>query len=396
MSETPWLTIIGIGEDGVAGLNAASQAALHAADTIMAPPRHLSMIPESGAERIEWPVPFANGIAILASLRGKQVAVLASGDPFWFGTGSVIARSFGPDEWRAFPTASCFALAASQLGWALDKTHCVGLHAAPMARLRRHLAPGTQIIATLRDGGAVHDLATYLNGAGFGDSTLTIFEHLGGPQERITTAKAATLTGTFDHPVCAAIKVAGDGPPLTTATGQTDSTFKSDGQMTKRPIRAITLSTLAPKPHEHLWDVGAGSGSIALEWLLAHPTTRATCIEPRADRAARIRQNADDLGVEHRLTIINGNAPETLTGMDTPDAIFVGGGLSTDLLESVIALNTRLVVNAVTLEGEAFLASAQTQYGGELMRIEIANTKALGAKRGWSASYPVVQWSLNR
>ncbi|MEP2889627.1 precorrin-6y C5,15-methyltransferase (decarboxylating) subunit CbiE [Tateyamaria sp.] len=396
MSETPWLTIIGIGEDGVAGLSAASQAALHAADVIMAPPRHLSMIPEGSAERIEWPVPFANGIAILASLRGKQVVVLASGDPFWFGTGSVIARSFGPDEWRAFPTASCFALAASQLGWALDKTHCVGLHAAPMARLRRHLAPGAQIIATLRDGSGVHDLAAYLNGAGFGDSTLTVFEHLGGPQERVTTAKAATLTGTFDHPVCAAIKVAGNGPSLTTATGQTDSTFKSDGQMTKRPIRAITLSTLAPKPHEHLWDVGAGSGSIALEWLLAHPTTRATCIEPRADRAARIRQNADDLGVEHRLTIINGNAPETLTGIDTPDAIFVGGGLSTDLLEAVIALNTRLVVNAVTLEGEAFLANAQTQYGGELMRIEIANTKVLGAKRGWSASYPVVQWSLNR
>lgn len=396
MSDTPWLTIIGIGEDGVAGLSGASQAALNAAEVIMAPPRHLALVPKGTAQRIAWPVPFADGLRQLDSLRGQRVVVLASGDPFWFGAGSVIAKRYEASEWTARPAPSCFALAAAQLGWALEKTTFLGLHAAPLPRLRRHLAADTQIIATLRDGAAVHDLAAYLQSSGYSDSALTIFEHLGGPQERITHANATTLTGDFDHPVCAAIKVAGDGATLSHATGQQDASFQSDGQMTKRPIRAITLSSLAPKPHEHLWDVGGGSGSIALEWLLAHPTTTATCIEARADRAARILQNAQNLGVEHRLTVINGSAPEALSGLETPDAIFVGGGLGAALMDAVTAINARLVVNAVTLEGEALLATAQAQHGGDLMRIEIANAKALGAKRGWAASYPVVQWSLNR
>ena len=396
MSDTPWLTIIGIGEDGVAGLNSASQDALNAAEVIMAPPRHLALVPDSSAQRIAWPVPFADGLALLDGFKGQRVVVLASGDPFWFGAGSVIAARYNAKEWTALPGPSCFALAAAQLGWALEKTTCLGLHAAPMTRLRRHLAVGTQIIVTLRDGAAVHDLAAYLNSAGFADSTLTILEHLGGPQERVTTATANALAGQFEHPVCAAIKVAGDGQALTSATGQCDATFQSDGQMTKRPIRAITLSTLAPKPNEDLWDVGGGSGSIALEWLLSHPTTTATCIEPREDRATRIRQNGKDLGVENRLRVVVGSAPAALAGLNIPDAIFVGGGLGAELMDAVTAVNARLVVNAVTLEGETLLAAAHAAHGGELMRIEIANAKPLGSKRGWSASYPVVQWSLTR
>lgn len=396
MSDTPWLSVIGIGEDGVAGLSGASQAALNDADVIMAPPRHLALVPEGTAQRIAWPVPFADGLTLLDSLRGQCVVVLVSGDPFWFGAGSVIAERYAANEWTALPAPSCFALAAAHLGWAIEKTTCLGLHAAPMTRLRRHLAPGLQIIVTLRDGEAVEHLTAYLNATGFGNSTISILEHLGGPHEHITTATAQTLTGTFQHPLCAAINVSGNGPALSHATGQSDDTFQSDGQMTKRPIRAITLSTLAPMPREHLWDVGGGSGSIALEWLLAHPTTTATCIEPRADRAARIGQNAQDLGLDHRLTIINDRAPEALNVLTPPDAIFVGGGLCVDLMDAVTSRNARLVVNAVTLEGEALLAQAQAQHGGDLMRIEIANAKPLGPKRGWSASYPVVQWSLTQ
>lgn len=362
----------------------------------MAPPRHLALVPDSAARRIAWPVPYADGLTLLDTLKGQRVVVLASGDPFWFGAGSVIAARYGVDEWTALPGPSCFSLAAARMGWAVEATTCLGLHAAPMARLRRHLAPGTQIIATLRDGASVADLATYLGDTGFGDSTLTILEHLGGPGERITTATARTLRGTFDHPVCAAIRVAGDGPALTTATGQADTSFDSDGQMTKRPIRAITLSSLAPKPREHLWDIGGGSGTIALEWLLAHPTTTATTIEPRADRVDRIRQNAHSLGVEHRLRVVTGTAPDALAGLERADAIFVGGGLSTRMLDHVTATDARLVINAVTLEGEALLTAAQARHGGELMRIDIANAKPLGPKRGWSASYPVMQWSLRK
>ena len=365
----------------------------------MAPARHLALVPAGTAERITWPVPFAKGLPVLQGLKGRRVVVLASGDPFWFGAGSVIAQHFGPGAWRAFPGVSCFALVAAQMGWALDKTLCRGLHAAPMARLRRDLAPGAQIIATLRDGAAVAELAAYLKTQGFGASTLVAFEHLGGPSERATRMTAARMTGTFDHPVCVAIEVAAEGPgtALCVTSGRADDVFEHDGQITKRPVRAITLSTLAPRPGEHLWDVGGGSGSIALEWLLSHPRMTATTIERRADRAARIRNNAAAFGVEDRLGVVEGAAPDTFTDMPAPDAVFVGGGLVPDVLDAVLATKAaRLVVNAVTLEGEALVARYQAQHGGELMRIALSHAKPLGPKRGWGAAYPVVQWSLIR
>ncbi len=370
----------------------------------MGPQRHLDLVvnnPSStsvpaGTDLVAWPAPFADGIAILASLRGQRVAVLASGDPFWFGAGSVIARSFGPDEWTALPGPSCFSLAAARLGWALENTTYLGLHAAPMARMRPHLARGVRLIVTLRDGDAVPALGNYLDTQGFGDSILHVMEHLGGPQDRFTQHRADAIKGTFDHPVCVAVDVAGDGSALTAASGQPDDTFQSDGQMTKRPVRAITLSTLAPKPGEHLWDIGGGSGSIALEWLLAHPSTTATTIEPRADRAARITQNALDLGLDHRLTVIEGAAPDALPGLKEAHAIFIGGGLSKPVLDAAVATPARIVVNAVTLEGEALLSAAQAIHGGDLMRIALSNAAPLGPKRGWASAYPVVQWSLDR
>ena len=389
------MTIIGIGEDGVAGLGAASQAALDAAQIIVAPPRHLARVPAGTAQRIPWPVPYADGLEMLDRLRGSRVVVLASGDPFWFGAGAVLARRYDAGEWVALPGPSCFGLAAARLGWALERTVCLGLHAAPLARLRQHLAPGVRIIATLRDGDTVAALGTYLTAQGFGDSDVHVLEHLGGLTEQVRRFAAQDIEGAFEHPLCVAIHVAGAGDVLTVATGQRDDAFDSDGQITKRPVRAITLSTLAPKPFEHLWDVGGGSGSIALEWLLAHLTTRATCVEPRADRAARIHRNADDLGVAHRLTVLEGAAPDALEGADTPDAIFVGGGLSQSVLDAVLSKGARVVVNAVTLEGEALLAAAQAQHGGDLMRIALSHATPLGPKRGWTSAYPVVQWSVS-
>ena len=362
----------------------------------MAPPRHLAHVPDGPAERIAWPVPYADGSARLASLRGQRVVVLASGDPFWFGAGAVIARSFGPDEWHALPGPSCFSLAAAKLGWALETTECIGLHATPFAQLRPRLAPGARIIATLRDGDAVAELCAYLSDTGFADSTLTILERLGAMDAQATSGTANTLTGTFTHPLVAAIEVAGTGHALTAASGQSDDIFDTDGQITKRPARAITLSSLAPKPHEHLWDIGSGSGSIALEWLLAHPTTRATAFEARADRAARISTNAQTLGLTHRLTVIEGNAPATLPQAKPADAVFVGGGLSQAMLDAVTTTSARIVINAVTLEGEALLAHAQTTHGGDLMRIALSHSAPLGRKRGWARSYPVVQWNLTR
>lgn len=386
-----------MGEDGAAGLSPASRAALAAAQVVMGPPRHLALLPGLQAERIEWPVPFADGLPRLLALRGRRVAVLVSGDPFWFGAGSVIARHLAPGEWQAMPAPSTFSLAASRLGWALERTVCLGLHAAPLTRLRPHLAPGARVLVLLRDGQAVATLAAWLVAEGFGATRLWVLEALGGPRERVRETTAAEA-GALDsaHPVAVALAVAGEGRVLPRASGLDDGFFETDGQITKRPVRALTLSALAPRPGERLWDIGGGSGSIAIEWLLAHPAAEAVSIEARPDRAARIRSNAARLGVD-RLAVVEGEAPEALAGLPPPQAVFVGGGLSAGLLaalEGMLAPGVRLVANAVTLESEALLAEAQARRGGSLLRIELAEAAPLGPKRGWKAAWPVVQWSV--
>ena len=365
----------------------------------MGPSRHVTLLGglAAQADTIEWPVPFADGLELLTGLRGRQVVVLASGDPFWFGAGAVIARHLSADAWRALPGPSSFSLAAARLGWPLERTVCLGLHAAPLSRLRPHLAPGARLIVLLRDGTAVRALAEYLSQAGFGATSVTVLEALGGPRERRTEARAdAPRDDTVAHPVCVALTVAGEGAVVTAATGRDDALFDSDGQMTKRPMRALTLSALAPRPFERLWDIGGGSGSIAIEWLLAHPTTEAVSVEVRPDRAARIRDNADRLGVD-RLEVVTGEAPAALADLAAPDAVFIGGGLSEALLTDLahrLASGTRLVANAVTLESEALLARWQEARGGELLRVDLSRARPMGSKRGWDAAYPVVQWSV--
>ncbi|SFR18022.1 precorrin-6Y C5,15-methyltransferase (decarboxylating) [Poseidonocella sedimentorum] len=364
---------------------------------IIGPPRHLGLLPASGAERIDWPVPFAEGMPILLGLRGRRAVALVSGDPFWFGAGRVIAEALEPGEWRALPGPSTFSLVASRLGWGLERCTCLGLHAAPLTRLRPHLAPGQRLIVLLRDGSALVELARYLTGLGFGASLCHVFEALGGPREARTSRPAEALLTEVDfaHPVCAALELS-EGAALPLTPGLPDAAFETDGQITKSPIRALTLAALAPRAGERLWDIGGGSGSVAIEWLRAHPACDAVSFEPRPDRAARIRANALAHGVD-RLRVIEGRAPEALKAVPPPDAVFIGGGLSQDLLEVLrltLSPGTRLVTNAVTLESEALLAAWQETLGGELLRIEVARAAPLGRKRGWKSAYPVVQWSV--
>ena len=391
------MTIIGLGDDGPDGLPPASLRALETAEVVTGAARHLALLPELGARGRVWPVPFAEGIAPLLALRGRRVVMLASGDPFWFGAGSVLVRHLAPGEWRALPGVSVFSLAAARMGWALEGLLCLGLHAAPLTRLRPHLAPGARMVVTLRDGAAVGEMAGYLVAQGFGASGMTVLEALGGPRERVRrgTAEGYGLTDV-EHPVAVALDVQGAGAAMGLASGRGDNWFDNDGQITKRPVRALALSALAPRQGETLWDIGAGSGSIAIEWLLAHPTLQAIGFEADPVRAARGRANALRLGVE-RLRIVEARAPEGLVGQDLPDAVFIGGGLSEALLQALVTLlrpGTRLVAHAVTLESEALLAQWQSAKGGSLLRIDLAEAGALGNRRGWKSAYPVVQWSV--
>ncbi len=393
-----WLTIVGMTEDGPEGLAPATRQLLDDAEIIMGTPRLLRCLGTINAETVEWPAPFMDGIPKLLSFKGRRVVALASGDPFWFGAGRVLAERLERDEWRAIPGPSVFSLTAAHVGWGLEHVLCRGLHNSPFQRLRPELAPGVRMIVTLRDGPAVGGLAAWLSEEGFGPTRMHVFEALGGPRERVRS----TLAETYDlpdvaHPVTVALEVDGPGRVISSSSGQSDDVFDHDGQITKRPVRALTLSALAPRPGERLWDIGAGSGSVAIEWLLSGRTMEAVAIEAQANRAARIRANAERLGQDNRLQVVEGTAPEALEDLPTPDAVFVGGGLNAELLawlEDRLAPGTRLVANAVTLETEALLLGASARLGGELLKAELSEPAPLGRFRGWAASYPVVQWRI--
>ena len=402
--ETPWLTLLGWGEGGTEGLTAASREALEAAELVFGARRHLRLLPPLSAEVREWPVPFAEGIPRLLAERGRRVVMLVSGDPFWFGAGATLSRHLAPGEWQSLPAPSTFSLAAGRLGWSLEACTCLGLHAKPMTRIRPYLQQNRHVLVLLRDGNAVHELAGLLVRFGFGGSRLHVLEALGGDDERLRSMRAdAGLPGDIAHPVAVGLEVAGEGPALPLTPGLPDTLFEHDGQLTKQVVRAMTLAALAPRAGERLWDIGTGSGSMAIEWLLVHPENRAVAFECHAERAARARRNADSLGVDW-LEVVEGDAMAMLEGgaladAPAPEAVFIGGGLSQTLLEALwqrLPTGVRVVANAVTLESEALLAEWQRRAGGELLRIELSSAAPLGNRRGWKAGYPIVQWRVTR
>lgn len=392
----PWLTIIGIGEDGLNGLSAASRSALDAAEIVFGGPRHLELA-GVGAKGQPWTVPFSMDPVL--QKRGRPVAVLASGNPFWFGAGGSLGAHLQADEWICFPAPSVFSLVAAQMGWRLEETLCLGLHAAPYARLTPLLAPHVPVICTLRDGDAPRELAEWLTQNGFGASQLTVLESLGGPRQRLRHCAAdAFCLADISGPVAIAIMPAGR-QAMPRASGLDDSLFASDGQITKRPVRALTLSALAPRPNETLWDIGAGSGSISIEWMLSAQGTRAVAFETRADRAENIASNGARFGLSHRLTVAQGDASDMLGRYCNPDVVFIGGGATHDLLQQLwdtLDHGTRVVANAVTLETETLLMQWQASAGGHLLRVELAEATPLGRMRGWNRARPVIQWSVTR
>src|SRR5271166_4189493 len=402
MSEARWLSIVGLGEDGIDGLSPAARRLVAQAAFVVGGRRHLALAGPLAAETFPWPSPIEAALDRIEAWRGKPVCVLASGDPFFFGVGALLMRRFAPAETICVPAPSAFALAASRLGWSQQDCSLISLHGRPLEAIVPHLQPGARILALSWDDATPAKLASLLAARGMGRSVLTVCEAMGGPNERIraTQAESFRLENVAALNTLA-LEVAADSDArvLPRAPGLPDEWFEHDGQITKRDIRAITLSALAPRRGEMLWDIGAGSGSVAIEWLLADPANRAVAIEARHERAARIVRNSLSFGVPH-LAVVNGEAPHVLGELPPPDAVFIGGGATapTVIERAIDALTPsgRLVVNAVTLETQAACVSWRARRGGELMQIAVAHAEPVGRFTGWRPALPVVQWRLTK
>ncbi|KUM27982.1 precorrin-6Y methyltransferase [Mesorhizobium loti] len=395
-----WLTVVGIGEDGVAGLGDEAKRRIAEAEVVFGGKRHLALVASLvKGEARPWPTPFDAEMRDMLALKGKNICVLASGDPFFHGVGVTLARKVKLDEMLVLPAPSSLSLAASRLGWALQDVETISLHGHSIDLIRPLLHPGARILALTSDGDAPAAIAALLDELGFGPSRLTILEALGGPDETRRTVRADAFGLKKINPLnvlALEIEPTPDARILPLTVGLADHLFEHDGQITKREIRAVTLSALAPRRGELLWDIGAGSGSIGIEWMLAHPSMRAIAIEADNERAARIRRNAAHCGVPG-LTVIEGSAPKALAKLETPDAIFIGGGGSdAGVLDKAIkALRPggRLVANAVTLEMEALLLDQHNRRGGDLTRIAISRATPVGSMQAWRPAMPVMQWS---
>lgn len=399
----PWLSIVGVGEEGLDGLGAEAKRRIAEAEVVFGGKRHLALVaPIIAGEARPWPSPFDPAMSEVIALKGGKTCVLASGDPFLHGVGTTLARYVSADEMVTIPAPSAFSLAASRLGWALPDIETISLHGKAIDLIRPLLHPGTRILALTSDADGPRAIGNLLTKLGFGRSQLTVLEALGGPNERHLTTRADDVKFENINPlnVLAIEVVAERGTRLTPlACGLDNDLFEHDGQITKREVRAVTLSTLAPCRGELLWDIGAGSGSIAIEWMLRHPSMKAIAVEGSSGRAGRVRRNASALGVPG-LEIVEGTAPAALVGLPSPDAIFIGGGGSEpgvmDAAIDALKQNGRLVANAVTLEMEAVLIARHAALGGELIRLSVSRIGPVGTMQGWRPAMPVTQWAWRK
>jgi precorrin-6Y C5,15-methyltransferase (decarboxylating) len=397
------VTVVGIGADGWSGLTGGGREALTAAEVVIGGPRQLALLPDAvGADRVPWPSPLRPAVAgLLAAHRGRRVCVLASGDPMFFGIGRTLVETGAVDaeQLDVLPHPSSVSYACARLGWPLEAAEVVSLVGRPLDTLTLALHPGRRLLVLSADAHTPGAVAALLTARGFGASRLRVLEQLGGPSERQLDGPADGWPHPPGDPLnLIAVECAGDVRG-SLVPGLPDASYESDGQLTKRHVRAATLATLAPAPGELLWDVGGGSGSIAIEWLRAHRDCRAVSIERDPVRAGRIARNAAALGVPG-LRVVTGPAPAALAGLPTPDAVFIGGGLTVPgLLEACWAAlppGGRLVANTVTLESEALLTEWYRRWGGELLRLSVAHAVPVGGFTGWRQAMPVTQWSAVR
>jgi len=394
-----WLTILGIGEDGVEGLTSSARTLISAAAFVVGGERHLALAADLiRGETLAWPRPLSAGLEAVMARRGRPVVVLASGDPFDHGVGVQLAERARMAEILCLPAPSSVSLACARLGWARATVAVVSLCGAPLARLAPQLQPGRKVLALSADAATPAAVATYLTERGFGPSKLHLLEALGGPAERVSVHRAEHFKASPGplNLVGLEIEATSDARVIPLTSGLADDLFEHDGQITKREIRALTLSALAPRAGERLWDVGCGSGSVSIEWMLAHPANTAIAFEADPARAARAARNAATLGVPD-LRIEQGRAPDILAGSPQPDAVFIGGGARD--AEVIAAAWTalrpagRLVANAVTVETEAALTVARERYGGGLTRLSVERLEPVGRLHAFRPAMSVTQWT---
>ena len=400
------IVVVGIGADGWDGLTGAARSAILAADEVIGSERQLAALPPGTPPRRVLPSPLAPFLDELMLTPARNLCILASGDPMLHGIGWSLARRLGAEAigtgvLSVITHPSALALACARLGWPESDVTLVSTLTAPVSAVARALQPGRLLLAYVTGPAGAAAVATALHERGFGASELAVLERLGGPGERIQRATADTWGKREHDPLAAvAIRCIADGETaiLPTIPGLPDAAYEHDGALTKRHVRAATLAALMPTPGALLWDIGAGSGSISIEWLRAEPTARAIAIESRGDRAGRAARNADALGVPH-LRVITGDAPQALGDLEAPDAVFIGGGLTDDVLAAAWAAlrqGGRLVANAVTAEGEQLLLAAAARHGGELVKLSVSHLEPLGSFNAWRPALPIVQWSAEK
>ena len=393
-----WLSLIGTGADGLAGLTPAAKAMLARAEIVVVPKRHMRSGDFGKAELHAWSSPISNTLAQLAHWRGREVAILATGDPMHYGIGATLMEHFALEEMRILPAPSAFSLAAARMGWPMQDCDTLSLHGRAAERLQAFLQPGAKLLVLTSGAETVAKAAQMMVARGFGPSAFSVLENMGGPDEKVTSLLASEAKDHQFGPLhTLAIRCVAemDAPLLPTTPGLPDTAYVHDGQLTKREVRAVTLAALAPAPGALLWDVGAGCGSVGIEWMRAARGAKAMAFERHPDRLAMISENTLALGTPE-LEIVAGEAPDILEHRPTPSAIFLGGAVSNekvfDACWSALPIGGRMVANAVTLEGEAAVAACHKALGGELVRLDISRVEQVGTLRGMRPAMAVVQW----
>jgi precorrin-6Y C5,15-methyltransferase (decarboxylating) len=391
------IEVVGLSARGWQDLPERLRATIRYAEVLLGSRRHFNLIPSfPDQQRLPWPTPLREGLPTLLSQVGdRRIVALASGDPLVAGIGSTLVDMLGADAVHIHPAVSSVALARARMGWPEETTELVRLRGGDLDGVRRYLFPGQRLIILSRDGDSPAEVAQLVTDAGYGDSTTTVLGDLDTEAESRLDVMARDWTGRAPtlNVICVACAGADSAASLT--PGLPDDIFDHDGQLTKRDLRAAALARLMPRPGDLLWDVGAGAGSIAIEWLRSDPRCRAIAIERDGDRVKRIRGNAEALGVPG-LDVLHGEAPDALTSLERPDAVFVGGGGTFETLEqawSALRGGGRLVVHAVTQETEVIIVDCWRRYGGQLTRHSVEHLEPIGRYHGWRPARPVVQWS---